>query len=432
MRTRVRGPAILFILLIAIQPLAAQTKPALQSFPELTPLPLAEQLSTTREPLAVETMVDAALQFSGAPEDVSAADKDKLAALMKRFRDEVADLTGQEELAEKTLIFLHRNLLTTYTERQTRIDTALETGVFNCVSSAVLYMILAKSVALSVGGVRTVDHVFCTVMISGEPVDVETTNPYGYNPGTRKEFSDSFGKVTGFSYVPPSNYHDRRVIGEKELLALILYNRVSEYTAGRYYRDAVGPSVSAYALMGNDEFRGFMVTAFSNYVTWMASRRDFPRAIQFTDVVKASFGGTVDLEPRRREVYHNWAVSLIQANALVDAEALLSQPPVRSSLGDEDWTGLSIAVIQSRADQETRGAGFLAAAQIVTDGIRKIGAQPLLLQTYEAYMHDAFAQLYNARKLADARAVIDQGLAAYPESRILGQDRDMLRRTPPR
>ena len=430
MLTGARIAALLFTLLIFIQPIVAQVRPALQSFPELTPLPLSEQLSTTREPLSVETLIDAALQFSGASDDVSSADKEKLGALMKRFRDEVNDVAGQDQLAERTLTFLHRNLLTTYSARQTRVDTALETGVFNCVSSAILYMIFARSVGLSVDGVRTADHAFASVMVNGDPIDVETTNPFGYNPGSRKEFTDSFGKVTGFSYVPPSNYGDRRDIGEKELLALILYNRVSEYSDGRYFRDAVGPAVSAYALMGNDEFRTVMTTALSNYISWMASRRDFSRAIRFIDAVKASFGGTVDLEARVREVYHNWVVSLIDGDSLADADALLSQPSTKTALGDDDWTGLSIAVVQTRAEQQTRISGFLPAAQIITEGIKKLGAQPLLLQTYEAYMHNAFAQLYNARKLADARSVLDQGLSAYPDSRILVQDRDLLKRTP--
>ena len=68
-----------------------------------------------------------------------------------------------------------------------------------------------------------------SVLVNGQQIDVETTNPFGFNPGARKDFTDSFGKVTGFAYVPPGNYSDRRSIGEKELLSLILYNRVSEY-----------------------------------------------------------------------------------------------------------------------------------------------------------------------------------------------------------
>src|SRR5208337_2256614 len=135
--------------------------------------------------------------------------KDRLSGLILKFRGEVANLSDQSALAERALTFLHRNLFTSYSVLQTRVDTVLETGVFNCVSSAVLYMILARSVGLSVGGIRTTDHAFCTVLVNGEPVDVETTNPYGYNPGTRKEFSDSFGKLTGFRYVPPSSSTDR-------------------------------------------------------------------------------------------------------------------------------------------------------------------------------------------------------------------------------
>ena len=118
----------------------------------------------------------------------------------------MADVSDQAVLAERALTFLHKNLFTSYSVLQTRVDTALETGVFNCVSSAVLYMILARSVGLSVGGVRTTDHAFCSVLVNGQQLDVETTNPYGFNPGAKKEFTDSFGKLTGYTYVPPGNY----------------------------------------------------------------------------------------------------------------------------------------------------------------------------------------------------------------------------------
>jgi len=430
MQLKRQNVVFLFILAVSLQPLPAQSKSGLQAFPELAPLSLSEQLSTMREPIPIETLIDASLQFSGASDDAAAADKEKLGSLMHRFRDEVADVTGQAELAERTLTFLHKNLLSTYSERQTRIDTALETGVFNCVSSAVLYLIFARSVGLSVGGIRTTDHAFCTVLVDGEPIDVETTNPYGYNPGTRKEFSDSFGKLTGYSYVPPSNYRDRRAIGERELLGLILYNRVSEYTDGRYFRDAVTPAVSVYALLSTEEFKRIATLALSNYVSWMGTRSDFAHAVQFMDAVKASFGGSIDLDQLRREIYHNWVVSLFNAGAFPDADSLLSQPATRAALEEKDWTDLSVSLVQLRAESESRNAGFLAAAQVVVDGMKKLGSPPLLLQTYEAYVHNAFAQLYNARKIADARSVLDQGLAAYPDSRLLGQDKELLKKSP--
>ena len=403
---------------------------AIAPLPELSPLPMSQQLATMSEPLPVETIVDAALEFSGATDASAAAAKDKLAGLLVRFRGEVADINGQAEIGERALTFLHKNLFTSYSVLQTRVDTALETGVYNCVSSAVLYMIVASSVGLSVTGVRTTDHAFDTVLVNGQSVDVETTNPYGFNPGSRKDFTDSFGRVTGYSYVPPGNYGDRRSIGEKELLSLILYNRVSEYGDGGSFRDALQPAVSAFTLLGTDETKQVMTMAFSNYVNWMGIRQDFPQAIQFIETAKGSFGGIVDLEQSRRDVYHNWAVSLLDSSAFADADALLSQAAARAALDAADWTNLSIELVQRRAQTEVGVNGYLSAAGLIADSLKKLGRLPPLLQGYEAYVHNAFAQMYNARKLTDARAALDQGMSVYPESKLFLQDMDLIKKAP--
>ena len=416
------------ILFMTVQPLGAQARTGAQGYPELAPLPLSSQLSAMREPLPVETIVDAALEFSGASDDQASADKDKLSGLIMRFRDEVADVTSQADLADRALGFLHKNLFTRYSVRQARVDTALESGVYNCVSSAVIYLILARSVGLSVGGVRTTDHAFDTVLINGQSVDVETTNPYGYNPGARKEFTDSFGKVTGYSYVPPSNYADRRTIGEKELLSLILYDRVSEYVDGKDLRDALQPAVSAYTLVGSDELRRILTNLLGAYSASFETSKDWQGAIQFLDSAKASLGALPELDNRRREVYHNWIVTLIASGDLTDAEAMLEQPVAQASLDDDDWTNLSIATVQALADQEAHADGYPAAASLVVDAIHRIGAKPLLLQTYEVYAHDAFAQLFNQRKYTEAKVSIDQALLVYPDSHTLSQDLDLVKR----
>jgi hypothetical protein len=308
------------------------------------------------------------------------------------------------------------------------VDTTLETGVYNCVSSAVLYMILARSVGLSVGGVRTTDHAFTSVLVNGQQVDVETTNPFGFNPGAKKDFTDSFGKVTGYAYVPPGSYADRRAIGEKELLSLILYNRVSEYMDGRSFKDALQPAVSSFTLMGTDETRQVMTTAFTNYISWLGMRQEFPQAVQFTDAVKASFGGIVNIEQSRRDVYHNWIVSLLDARQFSEADAMLAQPAARAALDEGDWTALSVAVVQRQAQAEGDNGGNIAAAGFVAEALKRLGRQPALLQTYEAYVHNAFATLFNARRPVDAKAVIDQALAVYPDSRMLQQDLDIAKK----
>lgn len=429
MRTRTARAAIAFAQIIFIHALWAQAKAPPTPMPDLSPLPLSQQLSAVREPLPVDTIVDAALQFSGASDADAAAAKDKLEGLVRKFSAEVADVTSQAELGERALTFLHKNLFSGYSTLQTRVDTALDTGIYNCVSSAVLYMIVARSVGLSVGGVRTTDHAFCTVLVNGQPVDVETTNPLGFNPGAKKEFTDSFGKVTGFAYVPPGDYADRQTIGEKELLSLILDNRVSESWDVRAYKEALQPAVSAFTLMGTDDSRKILTGAFTNYISWLGIRQQFSQAVQFIDSVKASFGGIVDIDQSRRDIYHNWTVSLLNANDYTDADALLTQPGVRTTLQDADWTALSVDVFQLRAQSQANAGDYTSAAATVADGLKKLGKPDALLRSYEVYVHNSVAFLFNARKLSEARAVAEQGLAIYPDSHMLQQDLDLIKKS---
>jgi hypothetical protein len=423
-----RGRLIITILVqfLLIQALGAQTR--IMPLPELSPLPLSQKLASMREPLPVETIADAAIEFSGASDAAATASKEKLAVLLRRFRDEVANVNGEAELGERALQFLHKSLFTGYSVTQTRVDTALESGIYNCVSSAVLYMIVARSVGLSVSGVRTSDHAFCSVLVNGQPVDVETTNPMGFNPGAKKEFMDSFGKVTGYAYVPPGNYGDRRTIEEKELLSLILYNRVSEYGDSHFYRDAIQPAVSAFTLLPTEDTRQLLTVAIGNYITWLDSRQEYPLAVQFTDSVKAAFGGIIDIEKSRRDMYHNWTVSLLNARRLDEADALLSQAGAKASLEEGDWMRLSIQSVQMRAQAEGDDGDFLSAAALIADGMKRLGRQPSLLQAYEICIHNAATILFNSRKMADARAALALGLQVYPDSRMLQDDMETVRK----
>ncbi len=128
------------------------------------------------------------------------------------------------------------------------------------------------------------------------------------------------------------------------------------------------------------------------------------------------------------DLYHNWVVTLVDAQALSDAEDLLAQPAARSALDDQDWMALSVEVVQRQAHLQGDTSGAMAAAGVVADGLKRLGRQPALLETYEVYVHNAFALLYNARKTADAKAVVDQGLVVYPDSRMLQQDLDLARK----
>ena len=161
--------------------------------------------------------------------------------------------TGREK-AEFILAYLHKNILKNYAVNQSRVDVLLAGGRYNCVSSAVLYMVLCKSTGLDVSGVMTKVHAFVSVRINGEDIDVETTSPYGFDPGNRKEFHDQFGKLTGFAYVPARNYRDRQTITPIELVSLILSNRITELESRNNFTESIPLAVDRAALLTGLQF----------------------------------------------------------------------------------------------------------------------------------------------------------------------------------
>jgi tetratricopeptide (TPR) repeat protein len=416
-----RLAAILALALLGTLPLIAQTKATVPS-----PHPLAVKLSTASEPLPLDDLVDAALVFSGVSDSSLPGYRRKLLDLVAGFQQQAAGNPDPATLAARALAHLHTRLLRRYDVRQARVDLLLDEGIFNCVSSSVLYLVLARSVGLTVEGVRTTDHAFCTVKVGNSTVDVETTNPYGYDPGSRKEFTDSFGRVTGFAYVPPSNYRDRTPIGERDLLSLILYDRVSFAIERGDHASALEPAVTGWVLSGDALSRTTLVTALSNYAVWLGQSERFAEAVSFLEEAERSYGADPNLTQRRQELLHNQAVALVDAGDLDAAEAVLTSQPRADILDPTDRRELIVWIIQLRADRSARKADYTAAVSVITDGISRMGAEPQLLAAFEVYTHNAFAQLYNARRFDEAKTLLEAALARYPASRVIRQDLDAV------
>jgi len=186
--------------------------------------------------------------------DASLSGMEKIKTIVAALNAAINPAGSDREKAEFILNYMHKNVLKSYSLNQTRLDTLLSNGRYNCVSSAVLYVILCKSAGINTSGVITKDHAFAMVHIPGQDIDVETTNPYGFDPGNRKEFHDSSGKITGFAYVPPSNYRSRQTISQIELVSLILNNRTGDYEKSNNFAASVPIAVDRAALLLGDSY----------------------------------------------------------------------------------------------------------------------------------------------------------------------------------
>jgi len=414
-----RGLLLLLLSIAIVLPAVSQSVAV-----RIDPIAAVEELALAEEPLTLETFIRSALIFSGVSGQQLSRLEAKIQAHIIDLRERLNEVTDPRQQAEYTLAYMHETLLRRYDERQTALDVLLDRGGYNCVSSGVLYAILLKALGLPVWGVRTADHAFCRVQAGDQAFDVETTSPFGFDPGTRKEFSDDFGRITGYSYVPPSNYTDRRDIGEKELLGLILYNRTAFASERRDYPGAVPPAVDAYALLADAESRERLITSLLNLTSWHGMSGRFSEALEFLDRAARRYGDD-RLDALQGDLTHNWILSLIQKGDYSTAEQLLDSQKSQGRITEGEWRELTVYLYQVRAQKQAPG-DYSGAARLILDGLNKVGSDQGLAKSYEVYIHNSVVTLARNARYEEALAVLEEALLQLPGSSVLLKDRSMV------
>jgi tetratricopeptide (TPR) repeat protein len=411
---------LLACLLVAIAALPA----AAASEARITPLEIVRKLSaaaSAQNQVSLEMFIDAALLFSGVREEELPALRTEIFDLTAAARRELGGITEQEQLAEEILLYLHRHVLLAYRERQTRLDVLIREGSFNCVSSAVLYAVLAKAFSLPVAGVRTPDHAFCRVTAGERAIDVETTSPFGFDPGSRREFKDHFGTVTGYTYVPPQNAADRRLTGESGLLALILYNRSAFASESGDYVQALAPAVDAYSLLGDAESRERLLVAVSNLASYYGLKRRYAEGTSFLRDAVERFGPAPALDRLQADLVYNWAIELIDGGDIPGGLSLLERARATGELEEASWRRLFVYAYQKQALAASR-QNYGQAAEIILEAIQQVGREGELLRSFEVYAHNQASGLIAADDYPAARRVLLEALRVIPDSRLLAGD----------
>ena len=326
-----------------------------------------------------EVLLDAALWASGADDREAAALAAELRTALRIFLDDPKLPSDDAGRAEAVLDFIHRRFLKSYSELQTRLDTVLKTGRYNCVSSAVLYLVAGTAAGLEIRGVATADHAFCSVLAGDERKDVETTSPYGFDPGNRREFHDQFGRVTGFAYVSARDYRNRRSVGPLELISLILANRiVAAESAGRF-AEAVGYAIDRRALLsrgglsgngGSSDDSGLFPDAerellerLLNYGVSLAQRSREAEALAWADRAIDRFGSHIRWNDFIHSALNNLTIRLVQAGKYGEAYANLEAYSDR--LETQVQRDLFRIVVEAELVKRVQGIASVQEAEVI-------------------------------------------------------------------
>ncbi|MCL2762111.1 MAG: hypothetical protein FWD36_02740 [Treponema sp.] len=455
-----------------------------QQFPSLDASPRAYEYArrTTGNAVHWRDLAEAALWASAVNAGPGA--EEKAAAYLARIDAAAAEIAKEQpgdikERGEYVLNFIHSRFLKSYSAKQTRVDEIFESGRYNCVSSAVLYMVLGTAAGLNVNGVITKDHAFVTVHIGTEMIDVETTNRYGFDPGNRKEFLDTFGQ-TGFAYVPARNYRERTAITKVELVSLILSNRITGLEERNRYTEAVPLAINRAVFLANsstahsehkamffEDPRKNMMTRLFNLGAHLLKTGKEDDVISWAVYAEERFPDP-DWQELIKNAANNKLVKLIRAKKITDAHAVLAT--VKPKLSETNYRELELMVIeaeianhintirnpgdaeaalaslatmgdrlppQRRNEMQTtailaevsrlgKARDWTGSIQWLESALQKYGSNAKLETTLRTMrqnkigeLHNEFAALFNKKQYEQAKAAIEKALQEFPDNQQL-------------
>ena len=281
----------------------------------ITPENFWAEAASWPDVFTVEQIISASLHASGTPDPLSIYEK-KYEALLNSFGGSDS-FSGHD--GDRILGWMYGNVLRSYDFNQTLMNVLIDPGTYNCVSSSILYMMLARYSGLDTVMIEVPDHAFCSVKRGEEWVDVETTTPFGFDPGVKKEFTDDF-KRTGFVYVPRGNYSLRKRLNDKESVALILQNRMASLQRKGRYGDVTGLAVDRWTFVKNEETFKDMREAFRNYAAVLNNEKRYLEAFNFITEVSSLYGMEDDNRYLFTGFANNYLLLLLDGDDIAGAE----------------------------------------------------------------------------------------------------------------
>lgn len=461
--------------------------------PSIEPAFLPDEILTAPDNpnLSADEVFKLSILFSGCGLDSSEALR-----CLNQFEDIKAAVTSPsfmdlslEERGRAVLKLLYEDYLSAYNLNQTRTDVALQTGIYNCVSSALLYMAAAKAAGLDVRGQKTTEHAFCSIYVPGSKsgqlrkIDVETTNPYGFNPGSREEIENE-DKIKGYYVVPKKYYANRQEVSDKAFAGLIAGNICSYSIEQDDYKKAVPLGAARYELVRREKTsattqirRDFDVLAanyvntdvgdalaFEEYVNWYTSfidrwgmtdflqkamdtalynllvlcfqEKDYQQAAQSFEKYKSYVTAKqiATCQELLADTFFSSTLEDLSAQEQIDLiNATLARPEnaheAFQKRGQLYLENAWLAILNGCMDYKTYEEGLRRASEALVSLPQSSKIKKMQKAFYDngiAIIHNNFAKLANAGDYEGARSILDEGLQKFPEDKTLKSDLVLL------
>lgn len=389
------------------------------------------------------------------------------------------------ERGEAVLRLMYRDVLKKYVLIESSIATMFQKGQYNCVSATLLYVALAKEAGLETVIYRTTDHNFCAIKAEDRLIEVETTNPYGFDPGTKKALPANKSGGSSWAVIPQRYYNNKSIISDRVLASLVGGNISTLAMKRNDYGLAVPLSIARYEFTRKEDTTGAQQVknefdiVLTNYVyhlqdvgrhvvalDWMKSATEkwdisttWQKCIDVVVHNSVAFYLNHGKVQDAQAVYDNWEENLtaksqeeVALNLFIGtmdagmkdvepAQALaflqtMEQHPMASTIKGaaklkENREYAWQQQIKLLVDQQK----FLEAAAVARQGVQSLGTSRVLsnlekqcLNNHAVTVHNRYADLFNQKKYQEALEVVQQGLMEVPGNRTLQSDLTKVQR----
>jgi tetratricopeptide (TPR) repeat protein len=372
------------------------------------------------------SFAEAALLASGVSDAAKRKEyAERLDGLEAEARTAVAGAGTPFEKGEKLLRWLHAGPLSGgYRSGQTDLHTVLNDKTFNCVSSAVLYNVLALRLGLDARAIEVPDHAFTIVYDSTRHADVETTIAVGFELGRDRAARRQFRDRTGFVYVPDRFPERRRELREAGLVAVIFYNHAVAALNRKHYEEALLGFFKALSLDTEDALS--VQLALATLAEWSG---DLAERSRFDDALTVLATG-LELAPtnatllhQRRAVWANWALKILKDGKEDEALALLDRAVKAVPEDTNLFRTLTAYVFIHKGEEHIKAGKWDEAFALVEPALARLDGPAK--EEFRAWATDLSLRQaqseFAARRYEQAAAVLSRGLQRNPGNERLGQ-----------
>lgn len=369
-------------------------------------------------------------------EDLSAEDFEVFQEYYNDLLGKVRKGRTENELENAELIMkvMYDNVLSNYSRRQTKLSVMFKTGNYNCVSSSLLFLALAKDCGLDARIQETSVHAFITVYTKdGQKFDVETTNPAGVNPGEKKMISQNSSGSKKYTIVPKTYYSNRVEISDRKAVTLPAKNICAELSDKNEFEKGIPLAASVYEFVTKEKaaVRKDYDAICANFAAYANQNRQYEAALKLLRAVMGHYGKSDLLVRNYNDIAYNAVAESCNINDFKNARNLLVSynyyltEKTTQEVIDMIFESEKLEEIQDLMHQNK----FLEAAKLADEALLRQSqnqqfkkAKSNSLYNHGVTVHNQVVPLLNNKEYKEALQILENALKDNPSNQMINDD----------